>query len=219
MAIGVKGMIRTTIGVLFCGLALASPAAAVTNLVTNGIFENGLAGWTETDGNANSTVLLIGASDPVSTNPSPDAAGSTAAIFQTDTGFNVLSQGVSLIAGHTYSVGFDYVGAGYQNPNRFAFSLTLDGQTLTTLGSSTVSNTQWATTDLLTTATSTGISNLAFVFNGYGNYAKDIAIDRVYLIDTTSAVPEPATWAMMIGGFGMVGAALRRKRRAARAIA
>jgi hypothetical protein len=26
------------------------------------------------------------------------------------------------------------------------------------------------------------------------------------------AVPEPATWAMMIGGFGMVGGAMRRRR-------
>ncbi len=29
----------------------------------------------------------------------------------------------------------------------------------------------------------------------------------------TGAVPEPATWAMMIGGFGMVGGAMRRTRR------
>jgi hypothetical protein len=30
----------------------------------------------------------------------------------------------------------------------------------------------------------------------------------------TSDVPEPATWAMMIGGFGMIGAAMRRQRKA-----
>ena len=30
---------------------------------------------------------------------------------------------------------------------------------------------------------------------------------------TISAVPEPATWAMMIGGFGLVGAAMRRRTR------
>jgi hypothetical protein len=32
----------------------------------------------------------------------------------------------------------------------------------------------------------------------------------------TGAVPEPASWAMMIGGFGMVGATLRRRRTAVR---
>ena len=31
----------------------------------------------------------------------------------------------------------------------------------------------------------------------------------------TSAVPEPATWAMMIAGFGVVGVAVRRRRAAA----
>ena len=32
----------------------------------------------------------------------------------------------------------------------------------------------------------------------------------------TSAVPEPASWGMMIGGLGMVGGALRRRKRAVR---
>lgn len=35
-------------------------------------------------------------------------------------------------------------------------------------------------------------------------------------IAPTGAVPEPATWAMMIGGFGIVGGALRRRATAAR---
>lgn len=34
-----------------------------------------------------------------------------------------------------------------------------------------------------------------------------------------AAVPEPATWGLMIGGFGLVGTAMRRKRRAAAAFA
>lgn len=34
-----------------------------------------------------------------------------------------------------------------------------------------------------------------------------------------AAVPEPATWGLLIGGFGLVGAAMRRRRRAAAAFA
>jgi hypothetical protein len=33
------------------------------------------------------------------------------------------------------------------------------------------------------------------------------------VLAVTAAVPEPATWAMMIGGFGMVGGAMRYRRR------
>lgn len=41
--------------------------------------------------------------------------------------------------------------------------------------------------------------------------------DWRFTISTISAVPEPATWAMMIAGFGLAGAALRRRPVRARA--
>lgn len=36
-----------------------------------------------------------------------------------------------------------------------------------------------------------------------------------YVLRVTAAVPEPGTWAMMLMGFGIVGGALRRRRRSA----
>lgn len=41
---------------------------------------------------------------------------------------------------------------------------------------------------------------------------KAFEIDNFHI--STSAVPEPATWAMMIAGFGLAGAAIRRRRTA-----
>jgi len=41
----------------------------------------------------------------------------------------------------------------------------------------------------------------------------DLGSDKIkFSLVPTSAVPEPATWAMMIAGFGLAGAAIRRRR-------
>jgi hypothetical protein len=37
-------------------------------------------------------------------------------------------------------------------------------------------------------------------------------VDFIRIYDTASLVPEPASWAMMIAGFGLVSAAMRRRR-------
>ena len=53
-----------------------------------------------------------------------------------------------------------------------------------------------------------GSDQISFAFQNQPAY---FALDNISL----SAVPEPATWAMMIGGFGMVGGAMRRRRSSA----
>lgn len=58
---------------------------------------------------------------------------------------------------------------------------------------------------------------------GIGVYDNDAGVDlfysegfftvsRAYTVQSTGAVPEPATWALMILGFGSAGAVLRRRR-------
>jgi len=43
-------------------------------------------------------------------------------------------------------------------------------------------------------------------------FSQDDFVDGAIVAGVTIGVPEPATWALMIGGFGMMGAALRRRR-------
>ena len=50
----------------------------------------------------------------------------------------------------------------------------------------------------------------AFDNNGFGAYK--LTVSGPGDISLSSAVPEPATWAMMIAGFGLAGAALRRRK-------
>ncbi len=66
----------------------------------------------------------------------------------------------------------------------------------------------------------TGDQSLAYRvnFNFGGDVAKSVTLQSIgqnaYESDgwAVSAVPEPATWAMMITGFGLAGAAIRRRR-------
>jgi hypothetical protein len=44
----------------------------------------------------------------------------------------------------------------------------------------------------------------------------DVQFQADFSVGATSGVPEPAAWAMMIGGFGLAGATLRRRRRSVR---
>lgn len=58
-----------------------------------------------------------------------------------------------------------------------------------------------------------GISSFSFVTSGSFFGEDTIQTDNwVYSLDDTGpSVPEPATWAMMIGGFALAGAAMRRR--------
>jgi hypothetical protein len=62
-------------------------------------------------------------------------------------------------------------------------------------------------------------NRLALVIDltGLGGVSDDIGMDNIRFgqrLETVGAVPEPASWAMMIAGFGLTGGAMRRRPRA-----
>jgi hypothetical protein len=68
---------------------------------------------------------------------------------------------------------------------------------------------------------SPGISSVTFVAQGTNGQGVPLGVDsfrQLRLGGVISAVPEPATWAMMLLGFGLVGGAVRRKRHTTRVV-
>jgi len=119
-----------------------------------------------------------------------------------------------LTIGKTYSVGFDYGFAqqhGYDNATLQNWSVSFAGVTQTTatyaLPNHAFSGWLHASYDFVATSASDTLSFLA-----YG----DQPVPPFALLDgvtfTPDAVPEPATWAMLLTGFGAVGFAARRRR-------
>ena len=227
-------MMRTLLATALALTIAATPASAATNLLSNGSFEAGFAGWTITQlplGNPGTAPVVItyGNTNGYPTGAfgeailpntvaslSPEAVGSNLAYFSSDTANpHTLAQVINLTAGTIYNIGFDYYAPrnGIDNPNDATLAFTLGGNpigaTLTAGGPSGTPAATWINFGTSFTATSSGPQTLAFNFRGLGVTAADFGVDRVYV---TAAVPEPGTWALMLIGFGAIGTAMRRRR-------
>jgi hypothetical protein len=211
-------------------LAMAAPASA-QNLVANGSFESGFAGWTLGNVGGGTAPVVIPYGSPSGypggafgeaigpngvASLSPDAIGASVAYFSSDTANpDSLTQSINLVAGVTYNVGFDYYAPanGINNPFDATLAFLVNGVpaggTLTAGSASGTQAQTWFNFNTSFVAAATGPASLTFEFRGLGSTAADFAIDRVY---TIAAVPEPAAWGMMIGGFGLAGMAVRRRR-------
>jgi choice-of-anchor C domain-containing protein len=203
---------KTTFALL--ALATTSPAFAAS-LITNGSFELGttsgafstasagstdITGWTVDSGSVDYISSYWAASDGVR---SIDIAGSA---------IGVLSQSFATTAGKSYLVSFDLS----SNPDLSAprdLLVSIDGGApivFTHPGStgSDAAGMNWTAQSFsfLAGGPSTMIT---FTTNGTAQNVFGPALDNVSAV----AVPEPAAWAMMLAGFGLVGGAMRRRER------
>ena len=177
-------------------LAFATPAAA-QELVTNGGFETGnFNGFTQTGNTGYTTVT-----------PAPlfVASGAYGATFGPVGSTGGITQTLSTNAGQSYLISFDLQNLFGGTPN--FYEVLFGGVSLFTATNSAA----FGYTNFSTTATALGVStDLAFNFRHDPTF---FALDNVSVTAVNGAVPEPATWAMMLIGFGAMGVSMRRRRR------
>jgi hypothetical protein len=194
------------------GAVLAASPAAAVNLIANGGFENTGFGGTGSYYNVGTT----GADNPVPgdfgfavpiNNVDIIANGVFTSSLSGGGAYNLdlvgygstgsISQSFATILGKTYKVSVAYT----QNGGGKTADVNVDGSAIGTL----VGSGSWQT--FTTTFIGTGASTTFDIteVNGGGNGG--IVLDNI----SVSQVPEPAAWAMMLTGFGMLGFAMRRR--------
>lgn len=196
-------------------LALIAPtAASAQNIVLNTSFEtqaNGtVANWTLNGGPNGGLSGFISGSYAHSGQGllvgSCGGAGSTATLDQPCYADQVLNT----VAGQTYDLSLwlrQYAGS---TPGTGGFSVFFGGQQITnqTFAPADFGYTQFIFTGLVATGTSTDLQ--IHLRQDLGQlFLDDVSVTASGPV--TPAVPEPASWALMITGFGLVGAAMRRR--------
>jgi hypothetical protein len=170
------------------GCALSAPAAA-TNLAVNGSFETELfTGWTRFGDN---TLVRVA---PSQNNVPTD--GNFLAYFG-NADFGGIAQTIASPAG-TFAIGFDL-----SNRNGAGSLINFGNTTLLADVPDTLG--EWVHFNF---TRSVGADPL-LVF-GFSNPSDYYELDNVVV--TRLPVPEPASWALLVAGFGIAGTMLRRRR-------
>lgn len=195
-------------------VAMAMPAAANAASIVNGSFEDGTNPGSFTTVNAGQTNItgwdvLTGSVDYIGSYW--QASDGVRSVDLSGNSIGTLGQTVNgLTSGQSYKVTFDVSRNpdGGSNPRTGVFSA--NGQNFNfayTDATNTKENMKWTTVSYTFLATG-GTATISFSSDASGGCCFGPALDNVRI----DAVPEPASWAMMVGGFTLLGAAVRRRR-------
>lgn len=194
--------------------ALALPTGAHAAAFINGDFESGVStgGGFVTLGNGSTGVTgwIVGGNSIDYIGSYWQAASGNRSIDLSGNGPGSIAQTFDTIIGQRYLVTFALAGNPDNGPVTKTLLTTASGNAtqsdIFTVAPGTLrSNLGWQTFRYIFTATG-GSTTLTFASGTQTAFGP--ALDNV----TVSAIPEAATWAMMIAGMGLSGAALRRRR-------
>lgn len=196
-------MLRIKLLAAVATIFLVSPTWA-QNVVVNPGFENsGLTSWASPGWTTNVGGVISGSFSASTGCVGPMCIRNLDGSFDLTTGAS-LYQDITTTPGSFYDLSFDFGAAGFENElvALFGSVVAFDGVNLPT------TTLTYSATGLLATGTTT---RLAFLGRQDPAFNR---LDNVSLVANgqVAAVPEPATWAMMLMGFGAMGAALRRRR-------
>lgn len=235
--------LRVLLALAALGAGVAATAAsAATNLVVNGDFSQGATGFTSdyryvapTSGSMMPESVYTVASDPRSVHPywiqSTNAKPLLLVNGATASGMTVWRESLATVAGQTYdfsasagNVCCNSAHPGDYAPSELEFQVSSDGfATFQTLGTITTHPTSDAGQFYTVTDTfqATGPVQLRIVDALTGRVGNDFAVSDVSVVAAlgsgqVSAVPEPASWALMLSAMTSVGAAMRNRQAASR---
>jgi len=224
----IKKFLFTQLVIAFGALTAASPAQAVAGL-TEAVYHNvPTTAYSPTDASISQVEAYFASATPnyvfVNSNDSFNYQnanqGSTNTYFGADAAGAALSDTASMVNSGFVATGYAMISqAGtytFQLGTQFnqvddAARIYIDG--VVVAEQNFQANGSLGTGPTYTGSLSAGAHSFKFVyFQQSGGANLVYSTSGPAAVSYQSSVPEPASWAMMIGGFGLIGAALRRQR-------
>ena len=206
------------VALLASAITLSAGAASAANLIVNGGFNVGgtLNGGFQTVGVGNTAITgwtLYGGNVDWITGYWQSSDGDGFSVDMDGNTQGAIGQYITTVVGQTYNLTFDMSGNPDAGPDTDYLGVYANGYlspnaTYAVGGGNSRPNMLWSQRSYNFTANSTS-TLIGFQSFNSNSCCWGAAIDNV---SVSGAVPEPATWAMMILGFGAAGSMIRRRK-------